>query len=336
MAFEYSVGRYDHYGSCLRRWTCHRSQPGHQHHHCGIEKSRRFAGHELLNGQRHTTPLRRNPCLRSPSFPPPSPSAISSTLVNSWPSEPIPLRQPSGTLPTLSSGSPQRPASSRSTPTDQVFQAAARTPELSLLTETAAPRLLRKPRTRQTGSIQTSTATFSCPLVLPTPTTAGSCYPGSQASSLLSTLTIYNEGLNTTNWLVTGSLRHRNAQRDPLRPRLQWRWTGRIGLRRNLSRRHYRTLTAPAGQGAFGGWSYNCMPPGRRHRGWSQHCQVTLDLRRYRRRNLQLDHNFASCKKAALRGGFLVCSRNAPSRSLSPQLRRASADPALQLHRLDW
>ena len=40
-----------------------------------------------------------------------------------------------------------------------------------------------------TGSIETATATFNCPLILPTATTAGSCYPGSQASSLLSTLT---------------------------------------------------------------------------------------------------------------------------------------------------
>jgi len=56
-----------------------------------------------------------------------------------------------------------------------------------------------------TGSIQTATAEFSCPLVLPDPAlgVAGSCFPGSQASSLLSTVTVYNEGLNTTNWLVT-------------------------------------------------------------------------------------------------------------------------------------
>jgi hypothetical protein len=35
------------------------------------------------------------------------------------------------------------------------------------------------------------------------PVTYGSCFPGSEASSLLSTITVYNEGLNTTNWLVT-------------------------------------------------------------------------------------------------------------------------------------
>ena len=70
-----------------------------------------------------------------------------------------------------------------------------------------------------TQSIQYATASFSCPLVLPCPCPtctpvipatqcptgpiAGSCYPGSQASALLSTVTVYNEGLNATNWEVT-------------------------------------------------------------------------------------------------------------------------------------
>ena len=56
----------------------------------------------------------------------------------------------------------------------------------------------------QDGTVQTATATFACPLVLPNPPTdPGSCYPGSEAPSLLATLTVYNEGLNTTNWEVT-------------------------------------------------------------------------------------------------------------------------------------
>ena len=67
--------------------------------------------------------------------------------------------------------------------------------ELSRRMVAVAPPLLLKRRFRRLRpqtipDIQTATATFSCPLVLPTPTTAGSCYPGSQASSLLSTLTI--------------------------------------------------------------------------------------------------------------------------------------------------
>jgi hypothetical protein len=55
------------------------------------------------------------------------------------------------------------------------------------------------------GSIRTATATFACPLVLPTATMPGSCFPGSQATELLSTLTVYHEGLGTGDWLVTAA-----------------------------------------------------------------------------------------------------------------------------------
>jgi hypothetical protein len=57
------------------------------------------------------------------------------------------------------------------------------------------------------GTLRTATAKFGCPLVLPNPTanppTAGTCYAGSEATSLLSTLTVYHEGLGTGQWLVT-------------------------------------------------------------------------------------------------------------------------------------
>ena len=92
----------------------------------------------------------------------------------------------------------------------------------------------------QTGSIQTATASFNCPLVLPTPTTAGSCYPGSQASSLLSTLTVYNEGLNTTNWLVTAPSATGTPNVLHCGPGSNGAGLGRIGLRGNLSRWHDR------------------------------------------------------------------------------------------------
>ncbi|HVN94402.1 MAG TPA: Ig-like domain-containing protein [Terracidiphilus sp.] len=128
----------------------------------------------------------------------------------------------------------------------------------------------------QTGSIQTSTATFSCPLVLPTPTTAGSCYPGSEASSLLSTLTVYNEGLNTTNWLVTAP----SATGTPNVLHCGPGSTG-AGLGGSVCVATYPvgttvTLTAPAGAGAFGGWSYNCVPQGSVTAAGPNTCQVTL------------------------------------------------------------
>jgi uncharacterized protein YjdB len=127
-----------------------------------------------------------------------------------------------------------------------------------------------------TGSVQTATATFSCPLVLPTPTTAGSCYPGSQASSLLSTLTIYNEGLNTTDWLVEAP----SATGTPNVLHCGPGSTG-AGLGGSVCVAVYPVgttvqLTAPEGAGAFGGWSYNCVPTSAVTAAGPNTCDVTL------------------------------------------------------------
>ena len=126
------------------------------------------------------------------------------------------------------------------------------------------------------GEIQTATATFSCPLVLPTPTVAGSCYPGSQASALLATLTVYNEGLNTTDWLVTAP----SATGTPNVLHCGPGSTG-AGLGGSVCVATYPvgttvTLTAPAGAGAFGGWSYNCTPVGGVTAAGPNSCNVTL------------------------------------------------------------
>ncbi|MGH9600328.1 MAG: Ig-like domain-containing protein [Terracidiphilus sp.] len=110
-----------------------------------------------------------------------------------------------------------------------------------------------------TGSIQTATATFNCPLVLPTPTTAGSCYPGSQASALLATLTVYNEGSNTTNWLVTAPSASGTPNVLHCGP-----GSNAAGLGASVCVATYPigatiTLTVPASTGAqFGGWSSSC------------------------------------------------------------------------------
>jgi Bacterial Ig-like domain (group 2) len=114
--------------------------------------------------------------------------------------------------------------------------------------------------TSSDGTIQTATATFNCPLVLPDPPiTPGSCYPGSEASALLSTVTIYNEGLNTSNWLVT-------APSATGTPNVIHCGPGSIGagLGESVCVATYPTgtplvLTAPAQSGvSFGGWSSNC------------------------------------------------------------------------------
>ncbi len=123
------------------------------------------------------------------------------------------------------------------------------------------------------GSLVTSTATFSCPLLLPTPTVAGTCYPGSQAPSLLALLTVYNEGLNTTNWLVT-------APSATGTPNVIHCGPG-AGSGGSVCVSTYPvgttvTLTAPATGAAFGGWSYNCTNIGTITAAGPNSCTVTL------------------------------------------------------------
>jgi len=112
-----------------------------------------------------------------------------------------------------------------------------------------------------TGSIQTATATFSCPLVLPNPpSTPGSCFQGSQASSLLSTVTVYNEGLNSTSWLITAPSATGTPNVIHCGP-----GSAAAGFGGSVCVATYPintpvTLTAPTGTGNFGGWSSNCTP----------------------------------------------------------------------------
>jgi hypothetical protein len=112
------------------------------------------------------------------------------------------------------------------------------------------------------GTIQTATATFSCPLVLPNPPlVAGSCYVGSEAPALLSTVTVYNEGLNTTNWLVTAPSATGTPNVIHCGP-----GSAAAGLGGSVCTATYPingsvklTATQPAGAaGTFGGWSSSC------------------------------------------------------------------------------
>jgi uncharacterized protein YjdB len=123
------------------------------------------------------------------------------------------------------------------------------------------------PTTGLQGLVQTATASFSCPLVLPSPNSVpplpGTCYPGSEANSLLVTLTVYNEGLNAANWLVTAP----SATNTPNVIHCGPGWAANGNSGGSVCTATYPagttvTLTAPAQSGvAFGGWSYNCLPP---------------------------------------------------------------------------
>ncbi len=131
--------------------------------------------------------------------------------------------------------------------------------------------------TSSDGTIQTATATFNCPLVLPTPTNPGSCYPGSQAPALLATLTVYNEGLNTTNWLVTApsatgtpNVIHCGPGSSPPTYPAGSVCVATYPVGTTV------TLTAPASGAAFGGWSYNCAQQGVVTAAGPNSCTVVL------------------------------------------------------------
>lgn len=137
------------------------------------------------------------------------------------------------------------------------------------------------------GTIQTATATFNCPLALANPTgnppTPGSCVPGTQAPALLATLTVYNEGLNTTNWEVTAPSSTGTANVLHCGP--GWALNGGTGG--SVCTATYPigatiTLTAPKTGANFGGWSYNCSqtvptPPTAPSSTGPNACSVTLN-----------------------------------------------------------
>jgi hypothetical protein len=134
------------------------------------------------------------------------------------------------------------------------------------------------------GSIATATANVGCPLVLPVPPTPptatspgspgtpGSCYQ--DLPQLLSTLTVYNEGLNTTNWLVTAPSATGTPAVLTCGPA--------AGAGKSVCTATYPlgstvTLTAPAETGVkFGGWSSNCFNVAPVTQTGPNTCTVTL------------------------------------------------------------
>jgi len=119
------------------------------------------------------------------------------------------------------------------------------------------------------GTIQTATATFSCPLQLPNPNgnppTPGSCDVG-EVGPLTATLTVYGEGLNTTNWVLTAP----SATNTPNVIHCGPGWTANGGTGGSVCTAIYplgTTVTITAAQApsstntsTFGGWTYNCTP----------------------------------------------------------------------------
>jgi hypothetical protein len=114
--------------------------------------------------------------------------------------------------------------------------------------------------------VYSPTVTFNCPLVEPTYsgpgntgtiTNPGSCNWDTIASGLLVTLTVYNAGLNTTNWLVTAPSATGTPDVIHCGPGST---SGGSVCEATYPLGSTITLTAPFGAGAFGGWSWDCTP----------------------------------------------------------------------------
>ena len=137
--------------------------------------------------------------------------------------------------------------------------------------------------TDSNGSLATATATVGCPLVLPNPpTTPGSCYQVPPFPlPILVTLTVYNEGLNITNWEVTAP--SATGTPDVIHCGPGWALNGGTGG--SVCTATY-PLTDPAGNpttvvlkavgGNFGGWSSNCANTGTVTAAGPNTCTVIL------------------------------------------------------------
>jgi hypothetical protein len=107
--------------------------------------------------------------------------------------------------------------------------------------------------TDSNGSIATATANVGCPLVLPNPpTTPGSCYQ--TVPLLLATLSVFNEGLNTTTWELTAP----SAGTPNVISCGPAAGTGKSVCTATYPLGTSVTITAVAPSGSFGGWSSNC------------------------------------------------------------------------------
>lgn len=128
--------------------------------------------------------------------------------------------------------------------------------------------------------VYSPTVTFNCPYVAYTPATAtapavlGSCNPETIASGLLVTLTVFNAGLNTTNWLITAPSATGTPDVIHCGPGST---SGGSVCTATYPVGTTVTLTAPAQAGvAFGGWSFNCAQQGTVTAAGPNTCTVTL------------------------------------------------------------
>ena len=109
----------------------------------------------------------------------------------------------------------------------------------------------------KTGSLAVATATVGCPFKAATPTDPGSC--NNFVPQLLSTLTVYNEGLDTSSWQITAPSATGTANVIHCGP--TFASSGGSVCTATYPINSVVTITARSNSGKFGGWSSNCLPP---------------------------------------------------------------------------
>ncbi len=125
-------------------------------------------------------------------------------------------------------------------------------------------------------------ATFNCPLVLPStdPTTGavtpGSCNPDTIANPLLVTLTVFNAGLDQTDWLIEADSATGTKNVIHCGP-----GATAAGFSTSVCSAPYPintplTIRASSPSAQFGGWSYNCTPVGTVTAAGPNSCTITV------------------------------------------------------------
>lgn len=111
----------------------------------------------------------------------------------------------------------------------------------------------------KTGSLAIATATVGCPFKAPSATDPGTC--NNPVLPLLSTLTVYNEGLNTTAWQLTAPSATGTPNVIHCGP--TFATSGGSVCTATYPLGTAVTITAPHVNGVnFGGWSSNCTNTG--------------------------------------------------------------------------
>ncbi len=115
------------------------------------------------------------------------------------------------------------------------------------------------------GSVVTGVATLTCP--------PSQCSP---VAETMATLTIYGTGNNTTTWLVTAPSLTGTPNMIHCGPGSQSAGLGGPVCVGTYPAGTTVTLTAPAGVGAFGGWSSNCVPTAPPTEAGPNSCKVLM------------------------------------------------------------